>query len=90
MRSFDMVTSFALEVSRASSSAKPKLFLSHDRIFACRLDVATSSARPANFVSLSPSAKSIESRDPVATGLSGLAALAVLAFAAAVYFVLTM
>ena len=54
------------------------------------LDVATSSARPANFVSLSPSAKSIESRDPVAAGLSGLAVLAVLTFAAAVYFVLTM
>jgi pSer/pThr/pTyr-binding forkhead associated (FHA) protein len=54
------------------------------------LDAATSSARPANFVSLSPSSKTIESRDPVATALTGLAALAVVAFAAAVYFVLTM
>ena len=54
------------------------------------LDAATSSARPANFVSLSPSPKSVESRDPAATALSGLAALAVISFGAAVYFVLTM
>jgi pSer/pThr/pTyr-binding forkhead associated (FHA) protein len=54
------------------------------------LDAATSSARPANFVSLSPSPKSIESRDPVATALFGFAALAILAFGAAVSFVLTM
>jgi pSer/pThr/pTyr-binding forkhead associated (FHA) protein len=54
------------------------------------LDAATSSARPANFVSLSPSPKSIESRDPVATALFGFAALAILAFGAAVCFVLTM
>jgi pSer/pThr/pTyr-binding forkhead associated (FHA) protein len=54
------------------------------------LDAATSSARPANFVSLSPSPKNSESRDPVATALSGLAALAVLCFGAAMYFVLTM
>ena len=39
---------------------------------------------------LSPSPKNVESRDPVATALSGLAALAVLSFGAAVYFVLTM
>jgi pSer/pThr/pTyr-binding forkhead associated (FHA) protein len=54
------------------------------------LDAATSSARPANFVSLSPSPKSIESRDPVATALFGFAALAILAFGAAVCFVLMM
>jgi pSer/pThr/pTyr-binding forkhead associated (FHA) protein len=54
------------------------------------MDAATSSARPANFVSLSPSPQSIESRDPVATALTGLAALAVVTFAAAAYFVLTM
>ena len=54
------------------------------------LDAATSSARPASFVSLSPSSKSIESRDPVATALSGFAALAILAFGAAVFFVLLM
>lgn len=54
------------------------------------VDVATSSARPANFVSLSPSPKSVESRDPLATALSGLAALAILSFGAAVYFVMTM
>jgi pSer/pThr/pTyr-binding forkhead associated (FHA) protein len=54
------------------------------------LDAATSSARPANFVSLSPSPKSIESKDPLATALYGFAALAVASFGAAVYFVLTM
>ena len=54
------------------------------------LDAATSSARPANFVSLSPAPKSIELRDPVATALFGLAALAVVSFGAAIYFVLTM
>lgn len=54
------------------------------------LDAATSSARPANFVSLSPASKSIESRDPVATALFGLGALAVVSFGAAIYFVLTM
>jgi pSer/pThr/pTyr-binding forkhead associated (FHA) protein len=54
------------------------------------LDAATSSARPANFISLSPSPKSIESRDLAATALFGFAALAILAFGAAVSFVLTM
>ena len=54
------------------------------------LDAATSSARPANFVSLSPSPKSIESKDPLATAFYGFAALAVASFGAAVYFVLTM
>ncbi|HEY5779370.1 MAG TPA: FHA domain-containing protein [Terrimicrobiaceae bacterium] len=54
------------------------------------LDVATSSARPANFVSLSPAPKNIESRDPMAAALYGLAALALVSFAATLYFVLTM
>jgi pSer/pThr/pTyr-binding forkhead associated (FHA) protein len=54
------------------------------------LDAATSSARPANFVSLSPSAKPIDSKDPLATAMYGLAALAVASFGAAVFFVLTM
>jgi pSer/pThr/pTyr-binding forkhead associated (FHA) protein len=53
-------------------------------------DAATSSARPKNFASLSPSPKTIESRDPVATALCGLAALAIASFGAAVYFILTM
>jgi hypothetical protein len=54
------------------------------------LDVATSSARPANFASLSPAPKNIESRDPMAAALYGLAALALVSFAATLYFVLTM
>ncbi len=54
------------------------------------LDSAISSARPANFVSLSPSPKTIESRDPGATALCGVAALAIASFGAAIYFVLTM
>jgi pSer/pThr/pTyr-binding forkhead associated (FHA) protein len=54
------------------------------------LDAATSSARPANFVSLSPSPRSVESRDPLATALYGLAALAFGSLGAVVYFVLTM
>jgi pSer/pThr/pTyr-binding forkhead associated (FHA) protein len=54
------------------------------------LDAARSSARPANFVSLSPSSRSVESKDPSATALYGLAALALISFGASVYFVLTM
>jgi pSer/pThr/pTyr-binding forkhead associated (FHA) protein len=54
------------------------------------LDAASSSARPVNFVSLSPSPKSIESRDPMNNAFYGLVALAVVSFGAAVYFVLTM
>lgn len=53
-------------------------------------DAASSSARPANFASLSPSRKTLPSRDPGATALLGLAALAIVSFGAAVYFVLTM
>ena len=54
------------------------------------LDAASSSARPANFVSLSPSRKTLTSSDPGSTALLGLAALAIVSFGAAVYFVLTM
>ncbi len=54
------------------------------------LDAATSSARPANFTSLSPSPKNIESRDPLAKALYGVAAVAIASFGAAVSFVLTM
>ena len=54
------------------------------------LDAARSSARPANFVSLSPSPRSVESKDPSATALYGLAALALISFGASIYFVLTM
>jgi pSer/pThr/pTyr-binding forkhead associated (FHA) protein len=54
------------------------------------LDAATSSARPANFVSLSPSPKSREARDGLSTALFGLAALAMVSFGAAAYFILTM
>src|SRR4029453_7999051 len=54
------------------------------------LDAATSSARPANFVSLSPSPKGFESKDPLATALYGLPALAFLSFGAAAYFIFMM
>lgn len=54
------------------------------------LDVATSSARPANFVSLSPAPKDVESRDPSAVALCGLAALGFLSFGAAAYFIFMM
>ena len=53
------------------------------------LDAANSSARPANFVSLSPSAKSLEAREPLATGWCVRAAQAVASFGAANFFVLT-
>ncbi|HEY5743245.1 MAG TPA: FHA domain-containing protein [Terrimicrobiaceae bacterium] len=53
-------------------------------------DVATSSARPDNFVSLSPSPKDIQAKDPLATALYGLAVVAFLSFGAAAYFIFRM
>ena len=53
-------------------------------------EVATSSSRPENFVSSSPSPKDVATRDPFAAAFYGLAALAFLSFGAAVFFVLTM
>jgi pSer/pThr/pTyr-binding forkhead associated (FHA) protein len=53
-------------------------------------EVATSSSRPENFVSSSPSPKNVATRDPFSAALYGLAALAFLSFGAAVFFVLTM
>ena len=54
------------------------------------LEVATSSVRPKNFVSSSPSPKTGKTKDPFAAAVYSLAALAVLSFAAAVFFIFTM
>ena len=54
------------------------------------LELATSSARPENFVSSSPSPKTATIRDPFAAALYYLAALAFLSFCAAVSFIFTM
>jgi len=74
---------FVSEVEAALSQPRPDFLTTS-------LDVAISSARPANFVSSSPSPKNAEVRDPLATALYGLAALAFLSFGAAVYFIFTM
>jgi pSer/pThr/pTyr-binding forkhead associated (FHA) protein len=57
---------------------------------ATSLEVATSSARPENFVSSSPSPKNAKMRDPFAAALYGLAVLAFLSFGAAVFFIFAM
>jgi pSer/pThr/pTyr-binding forkhead associated (FHA) protein len=54
------------------------------------LDVATSSARPGNFVSSSPSPKSVKLNDPFATALYSLAGLAFFSAGAALFFIFTM
>jgi hypothetical protein len=54
------------------------------------LELATSSARPENFVSSSPSPKTATIRDPFAAALYCLAALAFLSFGAALFFIFTM
>ncbi len=53
-------------------------------------EVATSSARPENFVSSSPTPKNVAIRDPFAAALYGLAALALSSFGAALFFILMM
>jgi pSer/pThr/pTyr-binding forkhead associated (FHA) protein len=58
--------------------------------FTAPLEVATSSVRPKNFVSSSPSPKAEKARDPFAAAIYSLAALALLSFAAAVFFIITM
>jgi pSer/pThr/pTyr-binding forkhead associated (FHA) protein len=72
------------------SEAEASLYQRRPDFLPVATDVAISSARPRNFVSLSPSPKGVESRDPLATGFYGLAALALLSFAAAAYFILMM
>lgn len=52
--------------------------------------VATQSARPANFVSSSPTPKNPKTSDPLAGVLYGLAVLGFLALGAAAYFVFAM
>jgi pSer/pThr/pTyr-binding forkhead associated (FHA) protein len=54
------------------------------------LELATSSARPQNFVSSSPSPKTATKSDPFATALYCLAAVAFLSFGAAVTFIFMM
>jgi pSer/pThr/pTyr-binding forkhead associated (FHA) protein len=54
------------------------------------IKLPTSSARPENFVSSSPSPKTATVRDPFAAALYYLAALAFLSFCAAVSFIFTM
>jgi pSer/pThr/pTyr-binding forkhead associated (FHA) protein len=53
-------------------------------------ELATSSARPENFVSSSPSPKSADTRDPLGVAVYALAALAICSFGAALFFVLRM
>lgn len=53
-------------------------------------EVATSSVRPENFVSSSPTPKNVAIKDPFAAALYGLAALALLSFGAALFFISTM
>jgi pSer/pThr/pTyr-binding forkhead associated (FHA) protein len=53
-------------------------------------EAATSSVRPENFVSFSPTSKNVKRGDPFAVVPYGLAALALLAFGAAVLFMFTM
>ncbi|HEY5704485.1 MAG TPA: FHA domain-containing protein [Terrimicrobiaceae bacterium] len=54
------------------------------------LEVATSSVRPENFVSSSPSPKSARTSEPLGAVLYCLAALASLSFGAAVFCIFTM
>jgi pSer/pThr/pTyr-binding forkhead associated (FHA) protein len=54
------------------------------------LEVATSSARPASFVSSSPSPKNVKLYDPFARALYTLAALAFISAGAALFFIFTM
>jgi predicted component of type VI protein secretion system len=74
---------FLSEAEAALSQPRPDFL-------AAALDVAVSSARPASFVSLSPSPKNVASRDRVTMALYGLGALAMASFGAAAYFVLMM
>jgi pSer/pThr/pTyr-binding forkhead associated (FHA) protein len=53
-------------------------------------EVATSSARPENFVSSSPTPKNVARRDPFGAALYGMATLALLSFGAALVFILMM
>ena len=72
------------------SEEQAVLFQPRPDFLAKPFEVATSSTRPENFVSSSPSPKSVTMRDPFAAAFYGLAALAFLSFGAAVFFVFTM
>jgi pSer/pThr/pTyr-binding forkhead associated (FHA) protein len=72
------------------SEQGPALSEPRPNFFTTSLEVATSSTRPQTFVSSSPSPKSVQIRDPFATALYSLAALAFLSAATAVFFILAM
>lgn len=58
--------------------------------FSAPAEVATRSARPASFVSSSPVSRGGKEKDPLATALYAFGGIAILAAAAAAYFVFTM
>lgn len=57
---------------------------------AASVQMASQSARPESFASTSPVPKTAKGKDPVAAALYAVAGLAVVAFAAAAYFVATL
>jgi pSer/pThr/pTyr-binding forkhead associated (FHA) protein len=90
LRSGDEVRFGSVEGVFVSEEEAAALSQPRPDFLATPLEVATSSARPENFVSSSPSPKNITMRDPFAAALYGLAALAFLSFGAAVFFIITM
>lgn len=57
---------------------------------AAPVQMASQSARPENFSSTSPVPKSVKGKDPIAAVLYAVGGIAVIAFAAAAYFVATL
>jgi pSer/pThr/pTyr-binding forkhead associated (FHA) protein len=72
------------------SEEEPILSQPRPNSFSSSPEVATSSARPGNFFSSSPSPKGTDTRNPLGIAVYALAALAICSFGAALFLILQM